>query len=83
VARALVNQVNFPITGASANLSRQPGCTRIEDLAGSIRKNADLILDAGPVKGGIGSTIVDVTQTRVAVLRQGEISKDQIHQVID
>ena len=72
VARALVSQVDFPITGTSANLSGQPGCTRIEDLAASIRKNVHLILDAGPVKGGIGSTIVDVTQTPVAVLRQGK-----------
>lgn len=63
VAWALVNAVDFPVTGTSANISGQPGCTRADRLPGSIVSRADLILDAGPVKGGMGSSIVDVTCT--------------------
>ena len=77
-ARALVRAVDFPITGTSANLSGRPGCTRTADLAPSILKKADLILDAGSVAGGTGSTIVDVTGTAPVVLREGKITADQI-----
>lgn len=73
VARALVNRVNFPVTGTSANLSGQPGCTRTDMLNPEIIEKANLILDAGPVKGGAGSTIVDVTCTPPRILRQGAV----------
>jgi len=71
VARALVNAVDFPITGTSANLSGQPGCTQPAQLPQSIVSDADLILDANRTQGGIGSTIVDVTCTPIKILRQG------------
>jgi len=73
VALSLVNAVDFPITGTSANLSGQPGCTTPDRLPPSIVAGTDLILDAGPVQGGSGSTIVDVTCTRVKILRQGAV----------
>ena len=47
------------------------------------RESVDLILDAGPLQGGIGSTIVDVTDERLQILREGEISTEEIHSVIE
>ncbi|MFH2091069.1 MAG: L-threonylcarbamoyladenylate synthase [Pseudomonadota bacterium] len=82
VAQALVQQVNFPITGTSANLTGEKGCTRIDQLAISIIDQSDLILDAGPVKGGKGSTIADVTEETVRILREGEISGKQIKKAL-
>jgi L-threonylcarbamoyladenylate synthase len=38
----------------------------------------DLILDAGPLKGGIGSTVVDVTADPPKILREGAISAKDI-----
>ena len=73
VAQALVNSVDFPVTGTSANLSCQPGCTRINTLDPTIIQHADLILDAGPVAGGTGSTVVDVTCNPPKILRQGAV----------
>lgn len=78
VAKALVEHLDCPITGTSANLSGQPGCSRPEALHPSIVETADLVLDAGPVKGGKGSSIVDVTCSPPAILREGEVSKEQI-----
>lgn len=82
VARALVEAVDFPITGTSANLSGQPGCTSVGQLDPWILKNADLILDAGDLKGGKGSTIAEVSEKSVQVLREGEISRHQIDSVV-
>ncbi len=73
VARALVNSVDFPVTGTSANLSGQPGCTHINALDPAITQNIHLILDAGPVTGGTGSTVVDVTCHPPKILRRGAV----------
>lgn len=82
VACALVKQVQGPITGTSANLSGQPGCSRISQLSAAMVQGADLILDAGPLKGGLGSTIVDVTGNSVRILRQGMISDSKIRHAL-
>ena len=73
VASALVQAFHRPITGTSANISGQPGCSDIASLAPDIRRKADLILDAGTLKGGKGSTVVDVTRHPVQVIREGHI----------
>jgi L-threonylcarbamoyladenylate synthase len=82
VARALVKQVQGPITGTSANLSGQPACSRVSQLPLAMVQGADLILDAGHLKGGIGSTIVDVTCDPVRILRQGMVSGIKIFQAL-
>jgi len=82
VARALVQQAQGPITGTSANLSGQPGCSQVSKLPSAILDGADMILDAGPLKGGAGSTIVDVTCNPVRILRQGMVAQTDIFQAL-
>jgi L-threonylcarbamoyladenylate synthase len=67
-----------PITGTSANLSGRPGCHRIDDLDAQIAGQTDLILDAGRLKGGIGSTVVDVSESKPRILREGEVASKEI-----
>jgi len=78
VAAALVNELENPITGTSANISGHAGCSRIEDLDYRIAQQVDLILDAGPLKGGRGSSVVDVTGDTLQIIREGEISSREI-----
>jgi L-threonylcarbamoyladenylate synthase len=78
VAAALVAAVQGPITGTSANLSGSPGCYRIADLEPEIAGQLDLILDAGTLRGGRGSTVVDVTGDMPRILREGEVSTEEI-----
>ena len=78
VARALVQAAGCPITGTSANLSGHPGCDKARDLPREITQGADLVLDAGALKGGTGSTVVDVTTTPITLLRQGAVAKTDI-----
>ena len=82
VAKALVEYVNFPITGTSANLSGKNGCYQIHQLPSTIIDQADLVLDAGTLKGGMGSTIVDVTASCVTIIREGEITTSQINELL-
>jgi L-threonylcarbamoyladenylate synthase len=78
VARALVSGFGRPITGTSANLSGQGGCHRIDELDATLIEQLDLVLDAGLLKGGIGSTVVDITGTEPIVIREGRVSKKEI-----
>lgn len=82
VAKALVESVNFPITGTSANLSGWNGCSQTGQLAPSIIDHADLVLDAGTLKGGSGSTIADVTAADIIIIREGEISTRRINELL-
>jgi L-threonylcarbamoyladenylate synthase len=82
VAAALLNELKRPITGTSANISGDVGCWRISDLPCGIVEEVDLLLDAGTLKGGTGSTVVDVTEDPPKILREGEVPKKEIFAVI-
>ncbi|MCK4469592.1 MAG: threonylcarbamoyl-AMP synthase [Desulfobacterales bacterium] len=81
-ASALVNALDNPITGTSANFSGKAGCSQISDLDPLIADELDLILDAGPLEGGIGSTVIDVTGNLPKILRQGAIVAEDIFAVL-
>jgi len=78
VASSLVRELQQPLTGTSANVSGRPGCHQIKNLPPEVTEQLDLILDAGPLKGGRGSTVVDVTGQVPQVHREGEVSMQDI-----
>ncbi len=82
VALALAKAANVPITGTSANISGSPPCPDIKHLSRKLIPKADMILDAGPLAGGLGSTVVDLTCTPPKIIRQGSISGTSIFQAL-
>lgn len=82
VARALVAAFGGPITGTSANTSGCPATDRVMDLDPEIRRQADMVLDAGILAGGPGSTIVDVTCWPVRVVREGAVPRQSLDDVL-
>ena len=78
VAFALSKAAGCPLTATSANVTGELGCSSISDIDPRISDKVDLILDAGPLKGGIGSTVVDVTVDPPKILREGAISAKDI-----
>jgi len=78
VAFSLVKEVNGPITGTSANISGKIGCSAISDLDIQLAEKLDILLDAGPLKGGTGSTVIDVTTPFPTILREGYVSAKNI-----
>jgi len=75
--------VNSPITGTSANISGKAGCSAISDLDVQIADKIDLMLNAGPLKGGTGSTVIDVTTPFPTILREGYVSAKNIFAVLE
>ena len=82
VARALVSAFGRPITGTSANLSGRGGCHQIDELDAMLIEQLDLVLDAGPLKEGNGSTVVDITGAEPIVIREGVVSKQAIRAAV-
>lgn len=78
VAKDLLAELVHPITGTSANLSGQSGCAQISELVWDIGSEMAMILDAGPLAGGAGSTVVDVTANPPVILREGGVSAMEI-----
>jgi L-threonylcarbamoyladenylate synthase len=78
VAAAILQQIKSPVTGTSANVSGCPGCNRLPEMDSQIIGQVDLVLDAGTLQGGIGSTVVDVTVEPPRILREGQITAGQI-----
>jgi len=82
VALALVKAIGRPITGTSANLSGSGGCLQVSDLNIPLGDSISLILDAGPLKGGIGSTVIDVTIDPPEILREGSEAAEDLYRVM-
>jgi len=73
-------------TGAVAAPSANPfgslSPTRAEHVLNSIGSNVDLILDGGPARIGIESTVIDITGKRIKILRPGGTPKEAIEKLI-
>jgi len=78
VAVQLVQSLDVPVTGTSANFSGSQGCHRVMDLPPDMIRQMNLILDAGSLMGGIGSTVIDVTTTPPTILREGVVSRQAV-----
>lgn len=83
VATLLTKAVGTPITGTSANLSGHAACRAVADLEPHFRDQVDLVVDAGRLRGGEGSTVVDVTADTAKILREGAIDAAKIRTVLE
>ena len=83
LAHALVRALKHPLTGTSANISGSPGCASITDLDPAVADHVDLILDAGALRGGAGSTVVDVTVFPPEILRVGEVPAEAVFKALE
>lgn len=82
VAKSLIAAVGSPITGTSANLSGKPGCSQVSRLHSAVARKVDMILDAGVLEEGVGSTVVEVTNEEVLMLREGSISSEELREAL-
>ena len=81
----LLEKLNFPLTGTSANISGKPPSTKIKEvlkqffLTKTGGRLPDLILDAGNLKFSRPSTVVDLTNLKI--LRDGAVPKLRIFKI--
>lgn len=76
VATALVRELGRPLTTTSANLTGFPPSLNLRHLKSYFGSKIDLIVDSGELPPSAGSTVVDVTEEKMAVIREGMIKGD-------
>jgi L-threonylcarbamoyladenylate synthase len=69
--RRLAAALGRPVSGVSANRTGLPPARTAGEVARAFDRGLDLILDGGPSSGGAPSTILDLSCSPPAVVREG------------
>ena len=81
VCLALLKQCQTPLTSTSANFSGEPNATTALKVDQTVGDKLDLILDSGPSRSNIPSTVATIQGNAVKVLRPGAIPVDSIREI--
>jgi tRNA threonylcarbamoyl adenosine modification protein (Sua5/YciO/YrdC/YwlC family) len=71
----IIEKINKPLTGTSANISGQPSSTKIKEVLTQFEKEEirpDLILDGGDLPESLPSTVIDFSASRPKIIRKGK-----------
>ena len=74
VALKLISLTGLPIAAPSANRFKEISPTNYEHAFGSLGSRVEMILDGGPARVGIESTVVSLAGAQPLVLRPGSVS---------
>ncbi|GAA2727193.1 L-threonylcarbamoyladenylate synthase [Cellulomonas aerilata] len=70
-----------PLAVSSANLTGRPAALTAQSALEQLGTSVQLYLDAGPVPGGVASTIVDATGDTLRLVRLGAVGLDELREV--
>lgn len=82
VTRKIIRLSGVPIAAPSANISGKPSTTTAAHVLHDHSGKLELIVDGGPCRVGVESTIVDLTETPPRLLRPGGITPEQLTEVL-
>mgnify|MGYP004732719509 FL=1 len=80
--RQIIRLSGVPIAAPSANISGKPSTTTAQHVFHDHNGKIDAIVDGGPCRVGVESTIVDLTDERPRLLRPGGITPEQLMEVL-
>ncbi len=80
--REIIRLSGVPIAAPSANISGKPSTTTAQHVLHDHDGKIDAIVDGGPCRVGVESTIVDLTESRPRLLRPGGITPEQLIAVL-
>lgn len=82
VARALIAVSKRPLAAPSANPAGRISPTTARHVAAGLGRRLHVILDAGPARIGVESTVIDLSTPRPTLLRPGGVPVEAIERVI-
>jgi L-threonylcarbamoyladenylate synthase len=85
IINILLEKVNKPLIGTSANISGKGDFTDIKKIISQFKNKKyqpDVIIDAGNLKKSKTSTVIDFSRETPEILRIGQVSKDKILRMI-
>ncbi len=81
--RALIAAADRPVLSTSANRAGHPAVSDFADLDAAILDAADFAVDAGHPLGGTPSTVVQIVDGRLVVLREGAVSSAALRAITE
>ena len=82
VTRQIIRLAGVPIAAPSANISGKPSTTTAEHVRHDHDGRIAAIVDGGPCRVGVESTIIDLTEDTPRLLRPGGITPEQLYEVL-
>lgn len=82
VALQLLRHSSIPLAAPSANLSGRPSPTTAQHVWDDMHGRIPLILDGGACNGGVESTVLDISDDTIQLLRPGLITPAMIQSVL-
>ena len=82
ITRQIIRLSGAPIAAPSANISGKPSTTTADHVLHDHDGKIPLIVDGGPCRVGVESTIVDLTGKRPRLLRPGGIGPEELLEVL-
>lgn len=79
----LAREIGFPVTATSANISGMPAATGPDQVTKFFNDKLDLIIDGGITPGDKPSTIIEISNGKIEILREGVVSRDEILRAAD
>jgi tRNA threonylcarbamoyl adenosine modification protein (Sua5/YciO/YrdC/YwlC family) len=73
LTRLLVQAIDIPVVGTSANLSAHPACGSADEVLRQLGGKIELVLDSGKLNSTAPSTILDLTKEPARIIREGAI----------
>ena len=81
-ARAVIAAFGGAVVAPSANRSGRPSPTTFDDALEETGQSVGAAVDGGPCAVGVESTVVSVLDGRVALLRPGSVTREEIEAVV-
>lgn len=83
IIHKLIKNAGVPVVAPSANISGSLTGTKIENIASELGGKVDYILDCGDIESDIVSTIVQVEDDKVIIIREGKIKREELEKIVD
>ena len=86
ITKLLMENLDFPITTTSANISDEPYSGDIGNMLSRFKQEGaepDLALDAGILPESQPSTVVDLTEPEPLILREGAVKKEELLKILN
>ena len=78
LATRLARELGRPLTATSANPSGKAPARSLQEARAYFGGDIEMFLDGGTLTGKSGSTVVEVIENRLRIVREGEISSKEL-----
>ena len=78
----ILGKLDLPMVAPSANISGEPSAIELKDILEVFKDKVDICIDGGKCEISESSTIVQVVDNKIQIIRQGKITLEEIESVL-